>query len=566
MAKIVKKKKRKLGARSMGAATREQSPLRPLYIERLAPCGSEGCPNHNPIRKIMRIINNYDFKNRSEEQTWRDCFDVWSEKTCLPSTMGRVCPGLCEDKCNRSDAEGGPVHIRCVERFLGDWALANDIQYDISGVEKQTEKIAIIGAGPAGLNCAYHLARRGYGVTIFEAFSRPGGMLRYGIPDYRLPPDIMDKEVARLENMGIEIKYNTVVGKDIPYDELKQKYAAIFVGIGAHKGYTLGVEGENAENVMTGTGFLNQVNSGEPPEVGDNVIVIGGGDTAIDAARICRRLGAQVTIVYRRTIKEMPAIEPEIEEAQKEGVKIDFLAAPVKIHRNNGRATGMQCIKMELGEPDSSGRRRPVPVEGSEFDIEATFIIPAISQEPDFEPLENMHEGRDWIKIDDKGRVTTTDDNVYAGGDATNLGLATLAQAQGQFAAESIHRVLRGLPDPEPNKMEIVHVDAEHINKDFWIEKHQNEGVEKHIPVEEALADLTRETTYTYTEQEARDEAGRCMSCGDCFDCENCFKFCQDNAVVRPLEKGGKYAFKLENCIGCKKCAEQCPCGYIDMK
>jgi NADPH-dependent glutamate synthase beta subunit-like oxidoreductase len=566
MAKIVKKKKRKLGARGGGAASHEQSPLRPEYIERLAPCGAEGCPNHNPIRKIMRIINNYDFKNRTEEETWQECFEVWSEKTCLPATMGRVCPGLCEDKCNRADIEGGPVHIRCIERYLGDWALENDVQYDISGIEKQSEKVAVIGAGPAGLNCAYHLALLGYGVTIFEAFSKPGGMIRYGIPDYRLPPEIMDKEVARLENMGIEIRYDTVVGKDVPYEELKENYDAVFVGIGAHKGYTLGVEGEDAENVMTGTGFLNVVNSGEPPEVGDNVIVIGGGDTAIDAARICRRLGAKVTIVYRRTIKEMPAIQPEIEEAQKEGVQIDFLAAPVKIMRNNGSATGMTCIKMELGEPDDSGRRRPVPIEGSEFDIEASFIIPAISQEPDFEPLENLREGRDWIKIDGKGKVTTLDDNVYAGGDATNLGLATLAQAQGQFAAEAIHRAFRGLPDPAPSHAEIVRRDEYHINKDFWIEKHQTEIAEEHVPVEKVLAEINLETTRTFTEQEAKDEAARCMSCGICFDCENCFKFCQDNAVIRPLEKGGKYSFKMEFCTGCKKCAEQCPCGYIDMK
>ena len=564
MAKIVKKKKRKLGSRSVGGSGREQSPLRPLYQQKLAPCGHEGCPNHNPIRKMLRIINNYDFKDRSEEETWTECFEVFSETTCLPATMGRVCPGLCEDKCNRSDVEGKPVHIRCVERFIGDFALEHDLQYDVSEVEKQPEKVAVIGAGPAGLNCAYHLAKLGYGVTIFEAFSKPGGMLRYGIPDYRLPPAVMDSEVKRLENMGIEIKYNTVIGKDLPYDELKQNHDAIFVGIGAHKGYKLGVEGEDAENVMTGTGFLNMINSGEPVEVGDNVIVIGGGDTAIDAARICRRLGAVVTIVYRRTIKEMPAIEPEIDEAQKEGVKIDFLAAPVKILRSNGNATGMTCIKMELGEPDSSGRRRPVPIDGSEFDIEASFIIPAISQEPDFEPLEHMHEGRDWIKIDDHGKVTTFDDNTYAGGDATNLGLATLAQAQGQQAALAMHRAFRSLPEPEaPN---LPGVKADNLGKIFWIEKKQQAIAEEHIPVEEALADPNVETTHTFTPEQTRQEAARCMSCGLCFDCENCFKFCTDNSVIRPLEKGGKYEFKLELCTGCKKCMEECPCGYIDMR
>jgi NADPH-dependent glutamate synthase beta subunit-like oxidoreductase/Pyruvate/2-oxoacid:ferredoxin oxidoreductase delta subunit len=563
MAKIVSKK-RKLGSRGSGASGREQSPLRPYYQEKLAPCGHEGCPNHNPIRAVMRIINNYDFKNRSEDETWEDCFRVFSQTTCLPATMGRVCPALCEDKCNRTSVDDKPVHIRCVERFIGDYALQKGLKYDTSGMEKQPEKVAVIGAGPAGLNCAYHLACKGYGVTVFEAFTKPGGMLRYGIPNYRLPPDIIDGEAQRLADMGIEFRYSTIVGKDIPYDELKQQYDAIFVGIGAHKGYTLGVEGEDAENVMTGTGFLNEVNSGSPPEVGSDVIVIGGGDTAIDAARISRRLGAKVKIVYRRTIKEMPAIAPEIEEAQKEGVEIDFLAAPIKILRNNGRATGMTCIKMELGEPDASGRRRPVPIEGSEFDIPASFIIPAISQEPDFEPLEHLHEGRDWIKTDTDGMVTTAADKTWAGGDAVNLGLATIAQAQGRQAAEAIHRAFRGLPAPQPP--DLPEVGPDKPNKNFWLEKQQQAVDEAHIAVEEALASLDRETTRTFNAEEARQEAARCMSCGLCFDCENCFKFCTDNAVLRPPEKGGKYEFKLQFCTGCKKCMEECPCGYIDMK
>ncbi len=565
MAKIVKKKKRKLGARggvSSGGA--EQSPLRPYNEEKRAPCGLGGCPNANPIRKVMRIINDYDFKGRSEDETWQECFQVFSDTTALPATMGRICPGLCEDKCNRTGVDDKPVHIRCIERFIGDYALEHGLKYDLSGVEKQAEKVAIFGTGPAGLNCAYHLAKLGYGVTVFEAFSKPGGMVRYGIPDYRLPPDILDQEVQRIADMGVEFRYDTIVGKDVPFEELQQSFDAVFVAIGAHKGYKLRVEGEEAENVMTGTGFLNLVNSGQSVDVGDSVIVIGGGDTAIDAARIARRLGANATIVYRRTIKEMPAIEPEIEEAQKEGVKIDFLAAPVKIHTENGCATGMTCLKMELGKPDSSGRRRPVPIEGSEFDIPASFIVPAISQEPDFEPLENLREGRDWIKIAADCKITTIDGKIYGGGDATNLGLATEAQAHGRLAADAIHRSLRGLPEPEQKEMPVVAADK--LGKNFWLEKKQTPVAEELIPVEEALAELTRETSLTFTDEQARTEAARCMSCGLCFDCETCFKFCTDNAVIRPTEKGGEYKYKLEYCTGCKKCMEECPCGYVNMR
>jgi NADPH-dependent glutamate synthase beta subunit-like oxidoreductase len=404
------------------------------------------------------------------------------------------------------------------------------------------------------------LTRLGYAVTVYEAFAKAGGMLRYGIPDYRLPPEVLDAEIKRLTDAGIKIVTGTCVGRDIPYEKIKQEHDAVFVGIGAHKGKVLGVPGEDAENVMTGTGFLNLVNQGQAVDVGDHVIVIGGGDTAIDAARISRRLGAEVTIVYRRTETEMPAIAEEIREARNEGVKIEFLAAPLEVLRANGRAAGMRFQRMELGEPDSSGRRRPVPVAGSEFSLDASFIIPAISQEPDFAPLEHLHEGKEWVKIDADGKAG--EDHTYAGGDAVELGLVTIALAQGRQAADAIHRAFRGLPHPEPAAK--PKVDASMLNRDFWERKPRAD--EELLPVGERLAAIGREVAETISAEQARAEASRCMSCGLCFDCENCFKFCQDNAVVRPLNKGEKYSFKLEFCQGCKKCAEQCPCGYIDMK
>ncbi len=557
MAKIVKKVK-KLGARGSGASSRETSPLRPLYVEKAPPCG-DGCPNHNQIRRVLRIVNDYDYKHRGEEETWTEAFRVLSETTPLPASCGRVCPALCAQNCNRKDVDE-PVNIRCIERYIGDFAIEHGLGYDFSDVPRQKEKVAVIGSGPAGLSCAFHLAKQGYAVTVYEAFPKAGGMLRYGIPDYRLPPDVLDAEIKRLTDAGIRLVTGTMVGKDIPYEQLRQEYDAIFVGIGAHKGKVLGVPGEDADNVMTGTGFLNLVNQGQPVEVGKHVIVIGGGDTAIDAARISRRLGAEVTIVYRRTETEMPAIAEEIHEARNEGVRIEFLAAPLEVLRANGRATGMRFQRMELGEPDSSGRRRPVPVAGSEFSLDASFIIPAISQEPDFAPLEHLHEGKDWIKIDREGH--TPEAGVYAGGDAVELGLVTIALAQGRQAADAIHRAFRGLPAPAPSDK--PKVDAGMLNRDFW--ERQPAAHEELLPVSERFGTLGREVASTVSAEQARAEAKRCMSCGLCFDCENCFKFCQDNAVVRPLNKGEAYHFKLEFCQGCKKCAEQCPCGYIDMK
>jgi len=281
------------------------------------------------------------------------------------------------------------------------------------------------------MTAAYHLARRGYPVTVFEAFPKTGGMLRYGIPDYRLPQNILDAEINRIIDMGVELKTNTIIGKDIPYEDLQKEYKAIFVALGAHKGLKLRVDGEDAPNVYTGTDFLNKANSGKELDVGDSVVVIGGGDTAIDAARIARRLGANSTILYRRTKAEMPAIDEEIEGALEEDVRIDFLAAPIEIYTENGKAVGMKCQRMELGEPDDSGRRRPVPIEGDTYDLKFTTLIAAISQEPDFTGFESLIEGKDWIKVDDKFKTKL--DNTYSGGDNTNLGLVIDAIAHGRI-------------------------------------------------------------------------------------------------------------------------------------
>ena len=278
-----------------------------------------------------------------------------------------------------------------MERFIGDFGLEKGLKPRKLTEEARTEKIAVVGSGPGGLSAAYQLARNGYPVTVIEAFPKPGGMLRYGIPDYRLPQQILDAEIDRVLEMGVELKLNTAVGNDISLDDLRKEYKAIFVAIGAHRGIELKIEGESAPNVFTGTDFLHRANTGERIEVGSDVVVIGGGDTAIDAARVSRRLGANVTIVYRRTKKEMPAIDEEIDAAEAEGIEIHYLAAPIEIYEENGEATGMKCQRMELGEPDSSGRRRPVPIEGDTFDLSFTCLIAAVSQAPEFSGLRVAH-------------------------------------------------------------------------------------------------------------------------------------------------------------------------------
>ncbi len=561
MAKIVKKVSKPLGSlrsQSGGASSVETSPLRPVQVLKTPPC-SNACPNGTDIREVLTVIGQSEDCGRPYQESFQRAWEILTEKNPFPATCGRVCPHPCEDDCNRGHKDGS-VSINNVERFVGDYALENGLKLRRISETPYPQKIAVIGSGPAGLSCAYQLVRRGYGVTVYEAFSKPGGMLRYGIPNYRLPSDVLDREISRIEDLGVKIECNRIVGKDIPYEELQKDYDAIFVGIGAHKGRLLGVPNEEAENVLTGTGFLNRINSGETVDVGGKVLVVGAGDTAIDAARVSRRLGADVTIVYRRTRNEMPAIKEEIAGAEEEGIKIEFLAAPVNFERSGNRVTRMKCQRMELGEPDESGRRRPVPVPDSYFELDASTVIAAISQEPDFTGLEMLREGKDWIKADGDG--STRISGTYAGGDDLELGLVTIAIFNGRKAAETIHNRFQNIqPKPEEKPQVITH---DRIVLSYYESKLRNEPV--HLAADERLKDLNLEITSTLTQEQVIDEAKRCMSCGSCFDCGTCWSYCQDQAIVKPVMKHEAYKFKLDFCNGCKKCADNCPCGYIEMR
>jgi NADPH-dependent glutamate synthase beta subunit-like oxidoreductase len=539
------------GAASVGA---QISPLRPRYTPKTPPCIGN-CPSGADIRGCLTTIAQAEAYGRTNEQAYELAWKMITERNPFPAVCGRVCPNPCEEKCTRNAKEGA-VAINALERFIGDFGVARNLKLSMLTEERHAEKIAVIGAGPAGLSCAYQLARRGYSVTIFEAFRTPGGMLRYGIPAYRLPRSVLDAEISRILDLGIELKCNVVIGRDVVMEQLRAEHPAIFVGIGAHKGLKLGVPGEDASNVFTGTEFLNHVNSGKGVTLGKKVVVIGGGDTAIDAARVSRRLGAEVMLLYRRTRAEMPAIKPEIDGALEEGVRIEFLAAPVEVIRKDGIAVGLRCIRMELGEPDASGRPRPVPKPGSEFEVEATAIIAAISQEPEWSGLAPLCDGEGGIKIDGWG--ATSVDSVYAGGDGVELGLVSIAIAQGRFAAEAIDARLRGkklhrpdLPPPvKPENMKLA-----------WYKEAPRHERER-IPVKQRRMETEIESGLS--DGEAQAEAKRCLSCGMCMDCEACWMYCTPGAFVK-LPKGEHYKVKLELCDGCKKCADACPSGYIEM-
>ena len=558
--KVVKKKKKKLGKRSFsgGGRSREQSPLRPKHVEKKPPC-THACPSGNQIRGFSTTLADYEKLGKTEDEAFQDAWEIYTNTSPFPAVCGRVCPAPCETECNRKEKDGA-VSINKIERSIGDFGLDHDLPLKMLSDEKKSEKVAIVGGGPSGLSCAYQLARRGYGVKVLEASDKPGGMLRWGIPGYRLPEEVLDGEIQKILDCGVEIECDVKVGEDVTLDELKAEYDAVYVALGAQQGMSIGVEGEDAPNVFSGVDFLNRFHHGEQLDLGKNVvaIVVGGGDTAIDAARICKRLGANVTVLYRRTLEEMPAIKEEVEEAIEEGITIEFLAAPTGFQKgDDGLVNAMTAIRMELGEPDDSGRRRPVPIEGSEFEIPASAIISAVSQEPDFTGFETLIEGKDWIKVDDECK--TNEEKIWAGGDVTNLALVTDAIGHGRRAAEAMERTFTGAPK-EKDPREIIRADRMILSHYENQEREEPGRLDK-----DKRDDLDAEVNLGFTREQTFSEAKRCMSCGYCMDCEKCWLYCQDQAIDKPMEKGRLYNFKLENCTGCEKCAEVCPCGFIEM-
>ncbi len=403
----------------------------PVYVKQTPSCTS-GCPAGNDIRAWLTLVQHTERRKRSWQESYELAWHEASKTTPFPAVCGRVCPHPCEIKCNRSKKDDGAVNISSFERFIGDYGISAGLQHKKLTTRIKDKKVAIIGAGPAGLSCAFQLARRGFPTTVFEAFPQPGGMLRYGIPPYRLPRNILDAEIEAIVRTGVKIVCNTVIGVDTSLDELVAEFDKIFIGIGAHKGLRLGVEGEGAPNVFSAVRFLRKINSGEPVQLGKKVIVVGGGHSALVIARVARRLGAEVTVLYRRTIVEMPATEEEVSEALDEGVDIQYLIAPASIRVENGRAVALLCTQMVLGELDDTGRRRPIPVENSHLEVECTSLILAISQRPDWKDAKRYVSSNGWLKPDANWSL---DMSIYAGGDVLHPDRVTTAIGHGRLAA-----------------------------------------------------------------------------------------------------------------------------------
>lgn len=463
----------------------------------------------------------------------------------LPAICGRVCHHPCEANCNRGLVDE-PVAICALKRFIADYEYKKGVFCDPEPEETRDERVVIVGAGPAGLACAYDLALKGYRVTVFEALSEPGGMLRYGIPAYRLPKDILRREIEAIERLGVKILTNRRLGKDFTLKSLREDgFASIFLAVGAHGDQRLGISGEERDGVISGVEFLRDLNLGKEVRVGRKVLVVGGGNVAIDAARSALRLGAErVTIAYRRSRDEMPAASHEVEEALREGVDIQFLTAPDCIE-GDGCVEGLKCQRMRLGKPDASGRRRPEPIEGSGFVIEADMVICAIGQAPDLGFLSEEPS----LKVTRRGTLEADLDTgetqvagVFAGGDAVS-GPATVVEAVaiGKRTAESIHRFLNEIDLREGREFGRPEARVADVPK---ASGRDPRAVMPTLPVGERLKGFC-EVEQGFTEEEAIQEAGRCLNCGVCSECLECVRVCKAKAIdhdmvarVRDIEVG----------------------------
>jgi len=494
-----------------------------------APCKA-ACPAGISIEGFIALIR---------KGLYNEAIKLIKRDNPFPAVCGRVCPHPCETACYRG-RQDEPIAIEKLKRFVADLDLFSSSPYLPEKKPPKGKRIAVVGAGPAGLTAAYYLAVEGYEVVVFEALEKPGGLLQYGIPSFRLDREVVRREIEIIERLGVKIQTGVAWGRDFSLYQLKQQgFDAIFVGVGVWEPVPLGIPGESLRNVWAGIDFLRVVCCGGRPVVGKQVAIIGGGSVAIDAALTARRLGAEkVTILYRRSKAEMPVVWEDLEEAEEEGIHIEYLAGCVEILGDReGKVRGLRCIRMRLGEPDESGRRRPIPIEGSFFEIEADTVIGAIGQRPRF-PMLDLEPPETRLKLDRWGTIwvnpktyETSVPGVFAAGDAV-LGPATVVLAIGSAkeAAISIDRFLRGedlsegrdffLPVPE---------------KPFRIKPRKRRVKYSKIPLEKRLQSFD-EVFLGFSEEEARREAERCLECGICSECYRCEDVCMVNAVKHRMK------------------------------
>ena len=519
----------------------------PVYADRTAPC-STGCPLNVPVNRYMHLVS---------EGKYREAWEIIVAANPLPAVTGRVCYHNCEKGCNRKEFDEA-LNIHGIERFIGDAAI--DEAWPLAAPERNIDgpPVAVVGSGPAGLGCAYALRSRGYPVVVYERESAPGGMLRLGVPEFRMPRRLLDAELARLERIGVEFRCGREVA-DI--GELAGRSRAVFLATGAHGSRDPGVEGAGWAGAYFGLDFLKKYNSGQPYPPGRRLAVVGGGNTSLDVARASLRLGARTAIYYRRTESEMPAHPEELEEAREEGVQFYFQVAPVCLLSDEaGRVRGVRLVRMRQGAPDESGRARPVPVQGSEFEVEADTVVFAIGEQPELAYLAGRGEragGR--LAIDPLFRTSLP--NVFAGGDIVpGDNSVSHALADGIAAGRNMHQLFQSLsPSGGPPSGDGQPVEAAAINFDYFRQASRVVSASRLRP----LPRDDSETSATYAEGQAQEEAARCFNCGTCVDCDICLVFCPDLAIYC---REGDYLVRTDYCKGCGICAEECPRGVISME
>jgi NADPH-dependent glutamate synthase beta subunit-like oxidoreductase len=509
---------------------------RPVYVDRLPPCNAT-CPAGENIQGWLFHAESGDYEN-----AWRSL----TANNPLPAIMGRVCYHPCEGACNRQNIDAA-VGINSVERFLGDEALKRGWQFD-PPAPPTGKRVLVIGAGPAGLAAAYHLRRLGHRVAIFEAAEQPGGMMRYGIPKYRLPRDVLDAEIQRILDYGVELRLDTKVS-DLRQVMAEQGFDACFLGVGAHLAKRAYIPAGDANKVLDAVSVLHDMEAETAPMLGRRVVVYGGGNTAMDVARTAKRLGAEeAIIVYRRTRDKMPAHDFEVEEALQEGISIKWLSTI--------KEAGESEIMVEKMALDDNGFPQPT---GEYERIEADSVVLALGQDSDLSLLENVPGlvvDKGLIQVD--AGMMTGHPGIFAGGDmAGSERTVTVAIGHGKKAARAIDTWLRGEQYAPPPKHELA--TFERMNSWYYSDAPKT--------VRPVLDIIRRQSTFEEVlggldEHNALFEARRCMSCGNCFECDNCYGVCPDNAVIK-LGPGKRFAFNYDYCKGCGMCAAECPCGAI---